>query len=271
MGLPSTSAALPSSSSWTAPTYITSDSTLGLTTKNPGLTPTNADILKGFPTDLAKDATDASDYRFGLWFANPNVLYVADEGSGDNTYDATTGVYTAAAASDTAGLQKWSFDASTGAWQLDYVLQSGLDLGTPYHVRPDRKGDQYPTGLKSTDGGSGLPWAPATDGLRNLTGRVNPNGTVSPWASTSTVSGSGDQGVDPNKLVELTDRPGVRSAGRAVHERFHTVVKATYGQVVRGVSFTPGTPLTNGNNTSPQPSLPQGAGLPEPKRISTSR
>jgi hypothetical protein len=30
-------------------------------------------------------------------------------------------------------------------------------------------------------------------------------------------------------------------------------MQATYGQVVRGVSFTPGTPLTNGNNTSPQP------------------
>jgi hypothetical protein len=36
------------------------------------------------------------------------------------------------------------------------------------------------------------------------------------------------------------------------HEQFYTVMQATYGQVVRGVSFTPGTPLTNGNNTSPR-------------------
>ena len=122
--------------------------------------------------------------------------------------------------------------------------------------RPRPRGDQYPTGLNNTDSGTGLPWAPATDGLRNLTGRVNRNGTVSLWASTSTVSGSGDQGADPNKLVEITDNLGATSASQVAHERFHTVMQATYGQVVRGVSFTPGTPLTNGNNTSPQPSLP---------------
>ena len=46
----------------------------------------NMCILKGFPTALAKNATDASDYPFGLWFANPTTLYVADEGAGDNTY-----------------------------------------------------------------------------------------------------------------------------------------------------------------------------------------
>jgi hypothetical protein len=250
VGLPSTSETLPSVSSWTAPTYSTSNSALGLTTKNPGLTPTNAYILKGFPTALAKDATDASYYPFGLWFANPTTLYVADEGAGDNTYDATTSTYSAAAASTTAGLQKWSFNSSTGEWQLDYVLQSGLDLGTPYKVAPDSKGDRYPTGLNSTDSGAGLPWAPATDGLRNLTGRVNRNGTVSLWASTSTVSGSGDQGADPNKLVEITDDLGATTASQVAQERFHTVLQAIYGLVVRGVSFTPATPLTNGNNTS---------------------
>jgi hypothetical protein len=31
-------------------------------------------------------------------------------------------------------------------------------------------------------------------------------------------------------------------------------MQATYGLVIRGVSVTPGTPLTNGNDTSPQPS-----------------
>ena len=50
---------------------------------------------------------------------------------------------------------------------------------------------------------SGLPWAPATDGLRQLTGRVNPDGTATIWAITSTVSGGGDQGADPNKLVAI--------------------------------------------------------------------
>jgi hypothetical protein len=94
----------------------------------------------------------------------------------------------------------------------------------------------YPTGINSA---TGLPWAPATDGLRNLTGKVNPNGTVSIWAVTSTVSGGGDQGADPNKLVEVTDPLNATSPGAG--ERFRTVVPALYDQVVRGVSFTPGT------------------------------
>lgn len=49
------------------------------------------------------------------------------------------------------------------------------------------------------------PFTPSTDGLRNLTGQVNSNGTVTIWAATSTVSGAGDQGADPNKLVDVTD------------------------------------------------------------------
>jgi hypothetical protein len=253
VGLPSKTQTLPSTSDWTAPDYSTDTPALGLTTSNPGLTPTNAYILKGFPTALATNATDASDYPFGLWFANPTTLYVADEGAGDNTYDPTTNTYTAAAASTTAGLQKWSFNSSADAWQLDYVLQSGLDLGTPYQVAPNRQGDQYPAGLNSTDSGTGLPWAPASDGLRNLTGRVNRNGTVSLWAATSTVSGSGDQGADPNKLVEITDNLKATTASQVAHEQFHTVMQATYGQVVRGVAVTPGTPLTN----DPRPATPR--------------
>ena len=86
--------------------------------------------------------------------------------------------------------------------QLAYTLQNGLNLGAPYTVRG------YPTGLNTSPGGTGLPWAPATDGLRNLTGQVNPNGTVTIWAVTSTVSGGGDQGADPNKLVSITDKLG---------------------------------------------------------------
>ncbi len=76
----------------------------GRSCRPPGSSPTltstglasNMCVLKGFPTALAKNATDASDYPFGLWFANPTTLYVADEGAGDNTY--ANGSYTAAAA-----------------------------------------------------------------------------------------------------------------------------------------------------------------------------
>jgi hypothetical protein len=82
-------------------------------------------------------------------------------------------------------------------------------------------------------------WAPATGGLRNLTGPVNDNGTVSLWAVTSTVSGSGDQGADPNALLSVTDNLGATSLPAS--DQFSTVLAATYGQAVRGVSFTPGT------------------------------
>jgi hypothetical protein len=188
----------------------------------------NMCVLAGFPTGLAKSATDASDYPFGIWFANPTTLYVADEGAGDAAY--ANGSYTAAAASTTAGLQKWVYNSTAGEWQLAYTLQNGLKLGTPYTVKG------YPTGTNSV---TNLPWAPATDGLRNITGKVNPNGTVTIWAVTPTVSGGGDQGADPNQLVSVTDK--LSAAALPSSERFFTVVAPRYDQVVRGVSFTPGT------------------------------
>jgi hypothetical protein len=94
----------------------------------------------------------------------------------------------------------------------------------------------YPAGDNAA---TGLPWAPATDGLRNITGRVNPNGTVTIYAITSTVSGGGDQGADPNRLVAITDRLSASTIPAA--ESFATIRAAGYGEVLRGVSFTPGT------------------------------
>jgi hypothetical protein len=188
--------------------------------------PSNMCILKGFPTALKS----ATSFPFGLWFANSRTVYVADEGNGTNTYSAATGAYTAAASQSTAGLQKWVFDAASGSWKLAYTLQSGLSLGAPYTV------PGYPAGNNPA---TGLPWAPGTDGLRNITGRVNRDGSVTVWGITSTVSGNGDQGADPNKLVAITDRPGATAP--AAGETFRTVRAAGFGQVLRGVSFTPGT------------------------------
>jgi hypothetical protein len=262
-GVPSSRATLPSLSSWTAPSYYAGSTTNSFneSSTNPGLTPTNMCVLKGFPTSLASGATDSSDYPFGIWFANPTTLYVADEGAGDNTYNSSSNAYTAAAASTTAGLQKWSFNGTQ--WVLDYTLQDGLSLGQPYAVASnpadlsDPNGGVYPTGdntvaecptpTSSTD--VDCPWTPATDGLRNLTGQVNSNGTVTIWASTSTVSGAGDQGADPNELVSITDTVADSTATQASGESFSTVIPAQYGQVVRGVSFTPG--------TSPTPETPE--------------
>jgi len=50
----------------------------------------------------------------------------------------------------------------------------------------------YPTGNNSGPGGTGFPWAPATDGLRNITGIVHRDGTAAIYAITSTISGNGD-------------------------------------------------------------------------------
>ena len=97
-----------------------------------GVVPYNMCILSGFPTTLAKTSTA---FPFGIWFANPTTLYVADEGDGTTTFSTTTGTYTDAAAQTTAGLQKWVFNRMTGAWQLDYTLQSGLEPRPAVHGR----------------------------------------------------------------------------------------------------------------------------------------
>jgi len=196
-----------------------------------GPLPSNMCILKGFPTLSAKSKTGVS-YPFGIWFANPNTIYLADEGSGDNTFSTTTNTYTNAVAANnpTAGLAKWVYNSTAGEWQLAYTLTNGLSLGTPYTV------PGYPTGVNAA---TGLPWSPATDGLRNITGRVNPNGTATIWAESSTVSGGGDQGADPNKLYAITDN--LAATTPPANESFTTLATAGFGQVFRGVSFTPGT------------------------------
>jgi hypothetical protein len=217
VGVPASNATLP-----TAPISYTASNL-----QTEGVFPYNMCVLKGFSTTLAKKATL---FPFGVWFANATTLYVADEGNGTNTFDPVTQTYSAAAKQTTAGLQKWVFDSTSGSWKPAYVLTNGLKLGTPYTV------SGYPTGNNSA---TGLPWSPATDGLRNLTGRVNSDGTVTIWAITSTVSGNGDQGADPNELVTITDNLAATSLPAG--ESFTTVRTAAFGEVLRGVSFTPGT------------------------------
>ena len=208
-----------------------------------GLTPNNMCILNGFPTTLAKSTTW---FPFGIWFANPTTLYVADEGNG-TTGNTVANFYAPAAAQTTAGLQKWILVSDK--WQLAYTLTSDLNLGVPYTV------PGYPTGNNSGTGGTGFPWAPATDGLRNITGVVNGNGTATIYAITSTISGSGDQGADPNKLVAITDTLSATGPTPPAGESFTTIITAGNGEVLRGVSFAPGTSVTD---HPPQTSLGQG-------------
>ena len=215
VGLPSPSATLPTTPLTYNPATLAAN----------GL-PSNLCILNGFPTALAKTATVVA-YPFGIWFADANTVYIADEGDG---YTGGTDLYTHAAAQTTAGLQKWVFSASTGAWSLAYTLRNGLSIGTPYTVYG------YPTG---TNTATALPWSPATDGLRNITGRVNRDGTVTIWAITSTVSGGGDPGADPNNLVAITDRLSNTDASYAAKEKFVTLRRSHFAEVLRGISFTP--------------------------------
>jgi hypothetical protein len=177
-------------------------------------------ILPGFPIGLATNiSTDPTSpnfattnfHPFGIWFANATTLYVADEGDGVNT--------TANALNPNGGLQKWTLRA--GTWHLAYTLQNGLGLGAQYSV-PGLDPSLYP----------------ATDGLRNLTGKVNLNdGTVTIFAISSTISNSGDQGADPNRLVAITDRLAATSL--PTDEQFHVLETAGFGQVLRGVAFAP--------------------------------
>jgi hypothetical protein len=169
---------------------------------------TKVSIVPGFPADSAK-ATGGDYTPFALFFANAKTVYVTDEGSG-NSIDQETH----------AGLQKWSL--VNGTWMLDYVLTKGL-IG-----RVDTKltgyDGQYPD--------------VTTVGLRNLTGVVHENGTVTLWATTSTSSASGDQGADPNRVMKITDILEAKTlSGPIGHESFKTIAGPTYGTVYRGVAY----------------------------------
>jgi hypothetical protein len=221
VGIPAVGAKLPISPLVYDPTKL---QTTGL--------PNNVCILAGFPTALAKTAKVGAA-PFGIWFANADTLYVADEGDG---YTGGTDLYTHAAAQTAAGLQKWVFNATTSTWSHAYTLQTGLNLGTPYTVV------RYPTGNNPA---TSLPWAPATDGLRNITGHVDHDGYVTLWAVTSTVSGGGDVGADPNRLIVVRDLLSNTSATVAASEKFVTLREAGFAEVLRGVSLTPGTDVAH--------------------------
>ena len=158
-------------------------------------------VLPGFPTDSAKE-TGANFTPFGLYFANADTLYVADEGSGNATD-----------AADNAGLEKWTL--SNGTWRLDYTLRNDL-IGDTYNV-------------------AGWDYTETVTGLRNLTGEVNANGTVTLWATTATSSASGDNGADPNQIVEITDT--LADATLPANKFFSVFDQAQLGLRYGGVAF----------------------------------
>jgi hypothetical protein len=179
-------------------------------------------ILPGFPSTAASTSPGpAGAFPFGLFFATATTLYVCDEGDGTFVSPPVNGNVEDQTSLATAGVQKWVLQ--DGTWVRLYVLQEGLDLGIPYSVA------NYPASLN-----------PATAGCRNMTGRVNGDGTVKIWAITSTLSANSDQGADPNKLVTVTDllsATTLPTGGGLGH--FAVVRSAGAGEVLRGVAFAP--------------------------------
>lgn len=157
-------------------------------------------ILPGFAT------SGTSTHPFGLWFANATTVYVGDEGPGNAT-DAF------------GGLEKWTFDGTK--WNLVYTLQSGL-VGSSYTVTD-------PNNPNNTI-------SPKGDGLRNIIGKMNDDGTVTIFGVTFTYGSSlTDAGADPNQLVAITDSLGATSLPS--NESFSVLETAQYGDVLRGVTF----------------------------------
>jgi hypothetical protein len=174
-------------------------------------------ILNGFPTDSARaslaDGTSGGNYTpFAVFLANDHTMYVTDEGTG-NSADAAH-----------AGLEKWIL-GSNGTWTLAYTLTNGLIGNVDSNLV----------------GGDGQYPDVTTIGLRNLTGVINKDGTVTLWAATSTSSASGDNGADPNRVVEITDDVSATAlTGKAASETFRTIAGPTYGTVYRGVAYVVG-------------------------------
>ena len=164
-------------------------------------------ILPGFSTSPAKTAPDFTP--FGLVFAGPDTLYVADEGTGD-AIDST----------EHAGLEKWSL--VNGTWELDYTLKAGL-IGDTYNV-------------------AGWNYEETVIGLRNLTARIDGNGDITFWATTATSSGSGDNGADPNQIVEITD--ALAAVSLPSNESFSVFDPAQAGLRYGGVAYAAPEPST---------------------------
>jgi hypothetical protein len=145
-------------------------------------------------------------HPFGIWFANPTTLYVADEGS--------PGLANAAP----GGLEKWMYNTGTSRWELKYTLLASTIPG--YNV----------------NGIGNLQAA----GFRNISGIANGNGEVIIYAITSTTGQTlNDEGADPNQLVSVMDH--VAATSFPLYESFTVIETAAAGNVLRGVAvLSPG-------------------------------
>jgi autotransporter passenger strand-loop-strand repeat protein len=137
------------------------------------------------------------------FFANATTLYVAD---GGQPKAGTIG---------DGGLQKWTLNTTTGVWSLDYTLSAGLNLVQNSSVSGDTSG---------------------TTGLIGLTGVLNANGTVTFYATNSTIAD-----LDQTYLYTITDNVAATSA--ASGEQFTVVSTAASDTNDRGIALAPSAPV----------------------------
>ncbi len=166
-----------------------------------------ANITQDIASLTAAQANGVNDSRIGnnvylspenYFFANSTTLYVADGGQPKGGKAEKAGL-------GDGGLQKWTL--SGGTWNLDYTVSAGLNL---------------------VDNSS----ASGSTGLVGLTGKVNTDGTVTLYATNSTI---GD--LDQTYLYGINDT--LAATTKAVGESFTTLMTAAPDTNIRGVAFAP--------------------------------
>jgi hypothetical protein len=198
---------------------------------NGGKLPQNAaiTIVPGFPTALATNLTNLTSpaqvtgtvYPFGMWIpaSNSSLMFVADEGDGVDG-DQLSG---------SGGL--WVYQKTSGTWAPIAHLTSGLNLGTAYTI----------TDAAGTYGTKMASYTTKPDGLRQITGQTNSDGSFTLYATTSTIGASlgsaFDGGAESNQLVKIT----LSVKGSTVNSAtgFSVMQTAPFGQALRGVAIVP--------------------------------
>jgi hypothetical protein len=170
-------------------------------------------ILPGFNAISQKVAEAPATFTptphpFGIWFADAGTLFVADEGDGVRI--GGTGKVTLF-----AGLGQYRL--AGGTWTRVATFQAGL-LDQPAYS-------------------AGLPWNIKADGLRNIAGKANGDGSFTIYATTATVSDetAHDSGADPNQLVAITIGAGSTPANTS----FKVLQTAQSGERFGGVALVP--------------------------------
>ncbi len=200
---------------------------------NAGITITELPGL-AFPVTNQQTGAATPILPFGFWFANPTTLYVADEGNppsytggqSPSFSNATNGTYVPSN-DPYAGLEKWSL--VNGTWVLDYTIQAGLNFNQP----------QTFAGYNDINGD---PIQSYTYGLRNMTGHVNGDGTVTIYAVTAQFSAVSSGEPDPTSIVGITD--SLAATTLPANEQFVTLQTAQSGELYRGVAYIPPAPGT---------------------------